>query len=160
MSRRRALLVVRLVLGALLIRQGVIGLSDLPKLSQAMATYSAWQFWPLVGSLRPIEVALWIAAGQFAVGIFLFGGLLTRVMALLAALISLFALLTISAGLAPHLAHGALLAASLIIMLRGGGAGTMDQMLGGMQRRSMEREAERDAARRAELQPAVGDRET
>jgi hypothetical protein len=40
--------------------------------------------------------------------------------------------------------------ASLVFLLKGGGAGTMDSLLGGMQRRSIEREAERDAIREAE----------
>ena len=148
MTGRRLLAAGRLLLGALLIRQGVIGMSDLVHLARTLETHNAWQAWPILGDLRPMALALWIAGLQFAVGIFLFGGLLTRVMALLTALLALFALLTLnSLGLAPNLAHGALLAGALVILVKGGGAYTMDAMLGGMQRRSIEREAEREAAR-------------
>ena len=143
MTERRVLLVVRLLLGALLIRQGAIGLSDLQHLAQTMEAHSAWQSWPLVGSLRPMGLALWIAAGEFTVGVFLIGGLLTRVMALASALLATFALATLSdLGPVPNLAHAALLVASLVVLARGGGAGTMDSELGRMQRRSLEREAE------------------
>jgi uncharacterized membrane protein YphA (DoxX/SURF4 family) len=97
-------------------------------------------------------LALWIAAGEFTVGVFLIGGLLTRVMALASALLAMFALATLGdLGPAPNLAHAALLVASLAVLARGGGAGTMDSELGRMQRRSLEREAEREAARRAAL---------
>jgi uncharacterized membrane protein YphA (DoxX/SURF4 family) len=155
MSQRRALLIGRLVLGALLVRQGTIGMSDLVHLAGTLERHTAWQAWPLVGDLRPMALALWLAGLQFAVGVFLFGGLLTRVMAAATALLALFALLTLgSLGLAPTLAHGALLLGALAILLKGGGAHTMDTMLGGMQRRSMEREAERDAERQAERQAA------
>jgi uncharacterized membrane protein YphA (DoxX/SURF4 family) len=152
MTQRRVLLVVRLLLGALLIRQGAIGLSDLQHLAQTMEAHSTWQTWPLVGSLRPMGLALWIAAGEFTVGVFLIGGLLTRVMALASALLATFALATLGdLGLAPNVAHAAFLVASLVVLARGGGAGTMDSELGRMQRRSLEREAEREAARRAAL---------
>ena len=148
MTGRRALTIARLVLGALLVRQGVIGMSDLVHLATVLETHNAWQSWPVLGGLRPMALALWIAGLQFAVGIFLFGGLLTRVMALMTALLALFALLTLnSLGLVPNLAHGALLAGALVILVKGGGTYTMDAMLGGMQRRSIEREAEREAAR-------------
>ena len=150
MSGRRVLTAVRLVLGALLVRQGALGLSDLPHLAQRMQLHNAWQTWPVVGALRPVEVALWIGAGQFTVGIFLLGGLLTRVMALASALLAAFAVATLSdLGPVPTLAHAALLLASLTLAFRGGGAGTMDAELGRMQRRSLQREAEREAARRA-----------
>ena len=62
MSQARILLIVRLILGALLIRQGAIGMSDLPHLAGTLEIHSAWQSWPLVGSLRPMALALWIAA--------------------------------------------------------------------------------------------------
>ena len=150
MTGRRALTIARLVLGALLVRQGVIGMSDLVHLATVLETHNAWQSWPVLGGLRPMALALWIAGLQFAVGIFLFGGLLTRLMALLTALVALFALLTLnSLGLAPNLAHGALLLGALVILVKGGGAFTMDHMLGSMQRRSIEREAEREAAQQA-----------
>jgi uncharacterized membrane protein YphA (DoxX/SURF4 family) len=140
MTQRRLLMVVRLLLGALLIRQGAIGLSDLVHLAGALQDHGGWHGWPLVGSLRPMELAIWIAAGQFTVGIFLLGGLLTRLAALAATLLALFALGTLGdLGLAPNLAHGALLLAALAILLKGGGAGTMDSELGRMQRRALER---------------------
>jgi uncharacterized membrane protein YphA (DoxX/SURF4 family) len=125
-------------------------MGDLPHLARTLEQHNAWQAWPLIGDLRPMALALWIAGLQFAVGIFLFGGLLTRVMALLTAAVALFALLTLnSLGFVPNLAHGALFAGALVILFKGGGAYTMDAMLGGMQRRSIEREAEREAERRA-----------
>jgi uncharacterized membrane protein YphA (DoxX/SURF4 family) len=143
-----------LLLGALLFRQGVIGMSDLPHLASVLETHTAWQAWLIIGGLRPIALALWIAGLEFAIGVFLFGGLLTRFMALGTALLALFSLLTLSSlGLIPNLAHAALLLGALAIVFKGGGAYTMDHMLGSMQRRSIEREAERDAerAREAEL---------
>ena len=153
MIGRRGLTLLRVVLGALLIRQGAIGMSDLMHLAQTLELHNNWQAWPLIGGLRPMALALWIAGLQFAVGIFLFGGLLTRLMAFLTALIALFALLTLnSLGLVPNLAHGALLVGALLILVKGGGAYTMDTMLGGMQRRSIEREAEREAERREKEQ--------
>jgi uncharacterized membrane protein YphA (DoxX/SURF4 family) len=151
MRPARLLMVVRLVLGVLLLRQGAIGMSDLIHLADTIELHNAWQSWPLVGSLRPMSVALWIAGGQFTVGMFLVAGLLTRVMALGAALLALFALLTLwDLGIIPTLAHGAIFVASLLILLKGGGAGTMDKLLGAMQRRSIEREAAREAERRAQ----------
>ncbi len=160
MVERRVLMVARLLLGALLIRQGIIGMSDLSHLARTMETYNAWQAWPLVGSLRGMELALWLAAGEFTVGVFLLGGLLTRLMALASALLAGFALATLGQlGLAANLAHGGLLLASLLVLLQGGGAGTMDSELGRMQRKSLQREAEREAARRAALQPLGGERD-
>jgi uncharacterized membrane protein YphA (DoxX/SURF4 family) len=143
-------MIARLLLGALLIRQGVIGLSDIAHLAQSMQAHNAWQSWPLVGTLRPMEMSLWIGAGELTVGIFLLAGLLTRVMALAAALLALFALGTFSdLGLVPNLAHGALLAVALAVLVKGGGAGTLDSELGRMQRKSLEREAQRGATRHA-----------
>jgi uncharacterized membrane protein YphA (DoxX/SURF4 family) len=150
MSKPRLLMAIRLVLGLLLLRQGALGMTDLPHLARTVELHNAWQSWPLVGDLRPMGVALWIAGGQLTVGIFLVAGLLTRVMALGAALLSLFALLTLwDLGTIPNLAHGAIFAASLLILVKGGGAGTMDKLLGAMQRRSIEREAAREAERLA-----------
>src|SRR5437762_4614330 len=126
---------LRLVLGALLIRQGAIGLSDLQHLAQTMQRFDSWQAWPLVGSLRPMELALWIAAGQFTVGIFLLGGLLTRLVALGSALLAGFGLATLwSLGPLADLAHALVLLGSLVVLLKGGGLGTMDAELGRMQR--------------------------
>lgn len=149
MTPRRFLLLVRLVLGVLLVRQGASGLSDLVHVAQVMQAHSAWQHWPLLGSLRPMELAIWIATLEFAVGIFLLGGLLTRLSALVTALLAVFSLATLAdLGLAANLAHAALLLAALLIVIKGGGAGTMDALLGQMQRRSLEREAARKAAER------------
>lgn len=146
--QRKALTIGRLLLGALLFRQGVVGMSDLPRLAAVLETHSAWQAWPVVGGLRPMALALWIAGLEFGIGVFLFGGLLTRFMALGTALLALFSLLTLSSlGTIPNLAHAALLVGALVITVKGGGAFTMDQMLGSMQRRSIEREAEREAER-------------
>ena len=67
----RLLMLCRVVLGVLLIRQGAIGLSDLVRLADRLEAFNAWQAWPLVGSLRPMELAIWIGASEFAIGIFL-----------------------------------------------------------------------------------------
>ena len=145
----------RVLLGILLIRQGGLGLSDLQHLSRVLGEHNVWNGWPLLGTLRPIELAIWIAAGEFTIGIFLVGGMLTRLAALCSALLALFSLVSLSdLGFVPNLAHTTLLMASLVIVVKGGGAGTMDKALGAMQRRSMERQAERDA----EAQAARGGR--
>jgi uncharacterized membrane protein YphA (DoxX/SURF4 family) len=148
--KRRILMIARLLLAALLIRQGAIGLSDLAHLSQSLQAHNAWQNWPLVGVLRSMEMALWIAAGELAVGMFLLAGLLTRIMALAATMLAVVALGTFSdLGLAATFAHGVLLVVSLAILILGGGSGTLDSELGRMQRRSVEREAKREATRQA-----------
>jgi uncharacterized membrane protein YphA (DoxX/SURF4 family) len=152
----RLLMLCRVVLGVLLIRQGAIGLSDLVRLAGRLDELNAWQAWPLVGSLRPMELAIWLGASQFAIGIFLVGGLLTRFMAFGAALLALFSVLAFwGLGLGANLAHGALLAAALLIAFKGGGAGTMDKLLGRMQKLTIEREAAREAERRAAAQQAA-----
>jgi uncharacterized membrane protein YphA (DoxX/SURF4 family) len=154
----RLLMLCRVILGALLIRQGAIGLSDLLRLAGRLEEYNAWQAWPLVGSLRPMELAIWLGASQFAIGIFLVGGLLTRFMAFGAALLALFSLVVFwGLGPAANLAHGALLAAALLILFKGGGVGTMDKMLGRMQQMTIEREAAREAERRAAAQQAAAE---
>jgi uncharacterized membrane protein YphA (DoxX/SURF4 family) len=155
-TARKALTIGRLVLGALLFRQGVIGMSDLVHLASVLETHNAWQAWPVVGGLRPMALALWIAGLEFGIGVFLFGGLLTRLMAFGTALLAMFSLLTLSSlGLIPNLAHAALLLGALVIVVKGGGAYTMDQMLGSMQRRSIEREAEREAEHEAARRAAA-----
>ena len=63
MTERRVLLVVRLLLGALLIRQGAIGLSDLQHLAQTMEAHGAWQSWPLIE-----VVAATVSAGVWRIG--------------------------------------------------------------------------------------------
>jgi hypothetical protein len=76
------------------------------------------------------------------------GGLLVRV---LSTATVIFALMSFAIfGLNSWLSHSLVLVAALVIMLRGGGTGTMDAALGAMQRRTLEREAEREAARLAE----------
>jgi uncharacterized membrane protein YphA (DoxX/SURF4 family) len=152
-SQPRLLLIGRLILGVLLLQFGATRLSNLPYHAGVFEAHPGWQSWPLIGSLRPVALVLWIGAGSFAAGIFLVGGLLTRVAAGVSFLISLFGLLALSdLGPGANIAHAALAAASLVFMLKGGGAGTMDRLLGNMQRRSIEREAERDAEREAARQ--------
>lgn len=145
-------MIVRLVVGGLLVRQGALGMSDLLHLARSLGANGTWQAWPLIGSARPMELALSLAVSEFTFGVFLFGGLLTRVMALGSLLLSLFALLALPVGPAASLAHAALLVASLAIFWKGGGSGTLDAVLGQLQRRSIERQAEREAERRAALQ--------
>ena len=150
MSWARALMLVRLVLGASLLRQGALGLLDLERQKEVLLTHTGWQALPLVGALRPFELGLATSTLEFALGIFLLGGLLTRLAALGATLLSLYSVLVFaSLGPIATLAHAVLLAASALVLVKGGGAGTMDRLLGAMQRRSLEREAEREAAREA-----------
>jgi uncharacterized membrane protein YphA (DoxX/SURF4 family) len=150
-SQRRLLMIGRIVLGLLLLRQGATVLSGLPYQVGVLEAHPAWTGWPLIGSLRPVALALWIGAVEFAAGIFLVCGLLTRVASVASLLISLFGLFAFSdLGPGANTAHAVLVLASLVFLLKGGGAGTMDSLLGGMQRRSIEREAERDAIREAE----------
>jgi len=116
--------------------------------TEILATTGNWSAWPLIGQMRPLEMTFTVAFALFGLGIFLMGGLLVR---LLSTATVVFALMSFAIfGLNSWLSHALVLAAALVIMLRGGGAGTMDAALGAMQRRTLEREAEREAARLAD----------
>jgi hypothetical protein len=93
--------------------------------------------------MRPLELTIWLAFFEFGLGVFLFGGLLTRILGGLGALLALFQVsaLGLAAGPIPIL----LLLGSAIACVRGGGGGTMDAALGAMQRKSIENQRIRDA---------------
>ena len=90
-----------------------------------------------------MELTLWIAFLEFGLGVFLFGGLLTRILGGLGAVLAGFQLLTL--GLDSGVLNAFLLVGGLIACLRGGGGGTMDAALGAMQRKSIENQRIRDA---------------
>lgn len=143
MSSRRVLLWVRLLTGLAFMYQGVSHIYGMHELSALFGVNTGWQSWPFVGGMRPLELTLWIAFLEFGMGVFLFGGLLTRILSGLGVILAAFQLLVL--GLAGGPLNFLLLAGSLVACLRGGGGGTMDAALGAMQRKSIERQRERDA---------------
>jgi uncharacterized membrane protein YphA (DoxX/SURF4 family) len=157
MSQRRLLLYLRLLTGAGFIYQGVVHIQGMRAQADLFAAYAAWQAWPIVGGMRPLELTLWIAFLEFGLGVFLFGGLLTRILGGLGAILVAFQLLVLgaAAGWLPI----PLLLGGLIACVRGGGGGTMDAALGAMQRKSIENQRIRDeeaAQRRAEKAAQAG----
>ncbi len=78
-------------------------------------------------------------------GVFLFAGMLTRVVGSLGLLVAVLQVGWL--GLSGGLLNLALALGSLLVALRGGGSSTMDSVLGKMQRRSIEREAHRARVR-------------
>lgn len=145
MSERRVLLWVRLLVGVGFMYRGVAHVTGMGEAAELFAAESGWQGWPLVGGLRPLELVLWLALLEFFLGVFLFGGLLTRILAVVGLAVGglqVAALGPASVPLALLLTLG-----SAALVVRGGGAGTMDTVLGKMQRRSIEREEERRRAR-------------
>ncbi len=138
---------IRLLVGAGFMYQGVIHILEMRAAADLFAAQPGWESWPFVGGRRPLELVLWLAFVEFFLGVFLFGGLLTRILGAVALLVAGFQVIALGLGgglLPPLLALG-----SGIVTLRGGGAGTMDRTLGKMQQRSIEREAERARAREA-----------
>ncbi len=139
-SERRLLLWGRLLVGAGFMYEGVLYVVEMRARADLLAANTAWQSWPLVGPMRPLELELWLAFAEFFVGVFLFGGLLTRVLGPAGLLVAgaQFVVLGLAGGLLnPLLALG-----SAVLTLRGGGAGTMDASLGKMQRRTRARSQE------------------
>lgn len=143
MSQRRLLLWLRLLTGAAFMYQGTSHIMEMGVRAELFAAHAGWQSWPLVGGMRPLELTLWLAFFEFGLGVFLFGGLLTRILSGFGALLSAFQLLVL--GLAGGPLNLFLLLGSLAACVLGGGGGTMDSALGAMQRRSIERQRERDA---------------
>lgn len=143
MSQRRLLLWLRLLTGAAFMYQGVMHIQGMRAQADLFAASPAWQAWPLVGGMRPLELTLWLAFFEFGLGVFLFGGLLTRILGGFGALLAGFQLLAL--GLAGGPLNVLLLIGGLIACLRGGGGGTMDSALGAMQRKSIENQRLRDA---------------
>jgi len=157
MSKRRLLLYLRLLTGAGFMYQGVAHIQGMRDTADLFAAYPAWQGWPLVGGMRPLEVTLWLAFLEFGLGVFLFGGLLTRILGGLGAILTAFQLAVL--GLAGGPLNIVLLVGAVIACLRGGGGGTMDSALGAMQRKSIENQRIRDeeaAQRRAEKAAQAG----
>ena len=142
MSQRRILFWLRLVTGAAFMYQGVTHIQGMRAQADLFAASTAWQSWPIVGGMRPLELTLWIAFLEFGLGVFLFGGLLTRILGGLGAILAGFQLLTL--GLDGGLLNVFLLVGALVACLRGGGGGTMDAALGAMQRKSIENQRIRD----------------
>jgi uncharacterized membrane protein YphA (DoxX/SURF4 family) len=145
MSERRLLLWLRLLTGAGFMYQGTTHILDKFGQADLFASHPAWQSWPLVGGMRPLELTLWLALFEFGLGVFLFGGLLTRFLGALGAVLAAFQVLVL--GLAGGPLNLLLAVGAAVAAVRGGGGGTMDAALGAMQRRSIERERERDAER-------------
>lgn len=143
MVPRRLLLWLRLLVGAGFMYQGVAHIYQMREMADLFAANPDWQSWPFVSGYRPLELTLWIAFLEFGMGVFLFGGLLTRILGGLGTLLAAFQVLTL--GLAGGPLNILLLAGALTVFLKGGGGGTMDSALGAMQRRSIERQRERDA---------------
>ena len=142
-SRHRLLLWLRLLTGAGFMYQGVSHILEMRTQAELFATYAGWQGWPLVGGMRPLELTLWLAFFEFGLGVFLFGGLLTRILGGFGAVLAAFQLLSL--GLAGGLLNLFLLVGSAMACVRGGGGGTMDSALGAMQRKSIENQRIRDA---------------
>lgn len=148
MSPRRFLLWLRLLTGAGFMYQGVAHIQGMRAQADLFTAMAIWQSWPFVGGMRPLELTLWIAFLEFGLGVFLFGGLLTRILGGVGALLAGFQAAVL--GLAGGPLNLLLLVGALIACVRGGGGGTMDSALGAMQRKSMERQRERDAERAQE----------
>ena len=157
MSSRRLLLWLRLLIGVAFAYQGVVHIYGMREYADLLGQHNGWQAWPFVGGFRPLELTLWIAFLEFGMGIFLFGGLLTRILGGVGALVAGFQLLAL--GLAGGPLNVLLLVGGAVICVKGGGGGTMDSALGTMQRRSIERQRERDAQATAERARKRAERE-
>ena len=142
MSQRRVLLWLRLLTGAGFMYQGATHIQQMRAQADLFAAYSGWQSWPFIGGLRPLELTLWLAFFEFGLGVFLFGGLLTRILGGVGAVLAAFQLLVL--GLAGGSLNVLLLVGAAIACVRGGGGGTMDAALGAMQRKSIENQRIRD----------------
>ncbi|MFN8636005.1 MAG: hypothetical protein U0893_19325 [Chloroflexota bacterium] len=143
MSPRRLLLWLRLLTGAAFMYQGAAHIQSMQAQAALFGANPSWQSWPLVGGFRPLELTLWLAFLEFGLGVFLFGGLLTRILGGLGAVLAAFQLAAL--GLAGGPLPVFLLVGAAVACVRGGGGGTMDSALGAMQRKSIERQRERDA---------------
>src|SRR3954454_18196915 len=129
MSQRRVLLWVRLLTGAGFMYQGVMHIQGMRAQADLFAAYPDWQSWPLVGVLRPLELTLWLAFFEFGLGVFLFGGLLTRILGGFGALLAGFQLLSL--GLAGGPLNVLLLIGGVVARPRGGGGGPVGPGGGG-----------------------------
>ena len=144
----------RLLVGVGFTYAGVIHILDMHREAELFGAQAGWQSWPVVGDWRPLQVVLWLAFAEFFLGVFLFGGLLLRILSAPAAIVA--GLQVAAVGVTGGWLSPLLLVGSLALLLRGGGSGTMDATLGKMQQRSLERELERQALRNAERQSSEG----
>jgi uncharacterized membrane protein YphA (DoxX/SURF4 family) len=152
-SATRLLTWCRLLVGAGFMYQGLgAHTSGMHETAALFAAHPGWEAWPIVRGMRPYEVTIWLAFVEMFLGLFIFGGLFTRPLAFVGAVVSLFEVLAL--GLAGGLLAPLLGIGSLLIVARGGGTGTMESALGKMQRMSIERQRQRDEARRAEREAA------
>ena len=145
MTARRALLWTRLLTGAGFLYQGWAHFVEPWETTALLHHNAGWRSWPLLEGARPLEVTLWLSLVEFFLGVFVFGGLLTRILAMVAIAVAGFQLVVF--GGAGGLLNVLLLAGSAAIAVGGGGAGTMDASLGLMQRRALERETARRRGR-------------
>src|SRR5215210_774359 len=113
MLGRRLLLWARLLVGVGFMYQGVTRITEMRTAAELFARASGWQSWPLVGGIRPLELVLWLALLEFFLGVFLFGGLLTRILGVVAIVVVGFQLAAI--GLAGGLLNHLLLAGSAAV---------------------------------------------
>lgn len=121
---------VRLLLGGWLIYQGWEHFGNPPALVET--------------AKLPLESALWLASGEFFLGLSLVWGVLSRLFGLVTVVGAVW--LVVAAGPSLPLALAAL--AGLYLVFRGGGAYSTDRYIGHMQRRVSERELAREAAKR------------
>lgn len=157
MVNRRLLLWLRLLVGIGFAYQGVAHIYGMRETAELFGTHTGWQALPMVGGMRPLELTLWLAFLEFGMGVFLFGGLLTRILGGVGALVAGFQLLAL--GLAGGVLNLLLVVGAAVVCVKGGGGGTMDSALGAMQRRSIERQRERDEAAAAERARKRAERE-
>lgn len=144
-ARSRVTSVVRWLLALWLL---VVGwhflMDDLGGLAAALEAAGVTTAWPLYAGTRPVALALYLSSAAFFIGLFLLGGLLNRIMALLA--LPVVVPLGGALGWLPFPALAAL--ACVYLVLRGGGAYTMDAAIGRMQRKASLRELEREWQKR------------
>ena len=149
MSETRILTWCRLLVGAGFMYQSLgAHVSGMHETAAVFATHTGWEAWPIAGGMRPYELTVKLAFAEMFLGLFIFGGLFTRPLAFVGAVVALFQVLVL--GLAGGVAAPLLALGSLAIVARGGGTGTLEAVLGKMQRRSIERQRERDEERRRE----------
>ena len=147
MSGTRLLTWCRLLVGAGFMYQSLgAHTTGMHETAALFAAHGGWEAWPIVGGMRPYELTVKLAFVEMFLGLFIFGGLFTRPLALAGASVALFEVLAL--GLAGGIISPLLALGSLVVVARGGGTGTMEAVLGKMQRRSIERQRERDEERR------------
>jgi hypothetical protein len=122
MSATRILTWCRLLVGAGLMYQSLgAHVTGMHETAALFAANGSWEAWPIVGGMRPYELTVKLAFVEMFLGLFVFGGLFTRPLALVGAIVAGFEVLTLglaSGAVAPLLALG-----SLVIVARGGGTG-------------------------------------